>query len=196
MAGLPQEAERYVALLQARTYRWTPYSESSAQHRRGVHGRWQRFDGFGWENAEPAGLAWCDAPTPAQPMPPVFTAAEPADAALALRELLAIEDEGMPRESAEWEAWRKRRAAAWVRARAIAAAPTNPEPMPSPAPVVPKRLRQQAIQRALRHAVAAGAAGEHGYLPESLDQARMSGWQPHDWVVRAVVEALQDDPKE
>jgi hypothetical protein len=192
MTELPQEPGRYVAVLQAHTYRWMPYARASAQRTRGVLGRWQHFDGYGWHNAEIQGLAWCDVPTPARPLPPVFTPAAPADAAQALRELLAVEDERMPSESAAWDSWRERRGAAWARARAVAAAPERCEPLPATAPAMPHQLRQTALARALRHAVDAGAAGEHAYLPVSNEQALAAGWQPHEWVVRAVIEALEN----
>lgn len=121
---LPTEPARYIAVLHAQTYRWQPYKPASQQFRHGLRGRWQRFGGYAWENAEPAGgLAWCDAPVSADtPLPPVVSAG-PADAVQLLRELVACEDESMPSERQQWAAWSARRIAIWRRVRALAAAP-------------------------------------------------------------------------
>lgn len=34
------------------TYRYKKYSPKSMQHRMGITGRWQKFNGYGWDNCE------------------------------------------------------------------------------------------------------------------------------------------------
>ena len=36
--------------------RWLPYKPTSQQFKRGEKGRWQRHNGYGWENAEYVGM--------------------------------------------------------------------------------------------------------------------------------------------
>lgn len=39
-------------------YRWLPYSDKSPQARKGLAGRWQRFDGTEWKNEILTGTGW------------------------------------------------------------------------------------------------------------------------------------------
>ena len=34
------------------TYRFNHYKEGSSQFKRGIKGRWQEFNGYGWSNVE------------------------------------------------------------------------------------------------------------------------------------------------
>ena len=42
------------------TYRFNHYKESSQQFKRGIKGRWQEFNGYGWDNVE-APSVWLEA---------------------------------------------------------------------------------------------------------------------------------------
>lgn len=53
--------DRYVHVQQVSTYRWLPYKENSQQRRNGILGRWQRFNGYGWDNDELRGRGWAPA---------------------------------------------------------------------------------------------------------------------------------------
>ncbi len=44
------------------TYRYNHYKPQSQQYKRGIKGRWQKFNGWGWDN--------CDAPNQWKPQPP------------------------------------------------------------------------------------------------------------------------------
>ena len=41
------------------TYRYNEYKESSNQFKKGIFGRWQVFNGYGWDNAK-APECWVD----------------------------------------------------------------------------------------------------------------------------------------
>jgi len=34
------------------TLRWHPYKPNSQQYKKGIRGRWQKHNGYGWENCE------------------------------------------------------------------------------------------------------------------------------------------------
>ena len=38
--------------------RWHPYKPASEQYKNGTKGRWQKFNGFGWENYDGAPEEW------------------------------------------------------------------------------------------------------------------------------------------
>ena len=42
----------------AELYRWKKYKPSSQQARHGIDGRWQRWNGYGWENGVPDAKFW------------------------------------------------------------------------------------------------------------------------------------------
>lgn len=42
-------------------YRFKHYKENSQQFKRGIIGRWQSFNGYGWDNAEAPGR-WIEEP--------------------------------------------------------------------------------------------------------------------------------------
>lgn len=41
-------------------YRYKRYKPASQQAKKGIKGRWQRFNGYGWDNAE-APVEWAEA---------------------------------------------------------------------------------------------------------------------------------------
>lgn len=43
--------------------KWTPYKAASDQFRRGIKGRWQVHNGYGWENMDGEPLYWLPCPT-------------------------------------------------------------------------------------------------------------------------------------
>jgi hypothetical protein len=47
--------------------RWLAYKPSSEQYRKGIKGRWQEFDGYGWENARETPEQWLR-PDPLSPV--------------------------------------------------------------------------------------------------------------------------------
>ncbi len=38
--------------------RWLPYKAASEQYRKGIKGRWQEWNGYGWENAREQPGEW------------------------------------------------------------------------------------------------------------------------------------------
>ena len=46
---LPADCQPVEAIV---TYRYKYYKESSQQFKRGIIGRWQAFNGYGWDNTE------------------------------------------------------------------------------------------------------------------------------------------------
>jgi putative phage-type endonuclease len=55
---LPKEPTQWIAVQEVVLYRWAPYKPTSAEARRGVKGRWQRHNGYGFENSEPPHGMW------------------------------------------------------------------------------------------------------------------------------------------
>jgi len=48
--SIPKEPGRYVRVRTSNVYRWLPYKPASNEFKRGIKGRWQRFDGYGFSN--------------------------------------------------------------------------------------------------------------------------------------------------
>jgi len=59
--------DRYITVQQHAVYRWLPYRQGSEQLRKGITGRWQRYVGYGFENAELSGYGWRNAELAATP---------------------------------------------------------------------------------------------------------------------------------
>jgi putative phage-type endonuclease len=55
---LPKEPTQWIAVQEVVLYRWLPYKPASAEARRGIKGRWQRHNGYGFENSEPPQGLW------------------------------------------------------------------------------------------------------------------------------------------
>lgn len=52
---------RYIYVRQNAVYRWLPYKPNSQERQRGKKGRWQRHNGYGFDNAELVGESWQNA---------------------------------------------------------------------------------------------------------------------------------------
>ena len=57
----------YIHVQQQATYRWLPYKQTSQEFKRGKKGRWQRYTGYGFDNADLVGSGWRNAELPTPP---------------------------------------------------------------------------------------------------------------------------------
>ena len=57
----------YIHVQQQATYRWLPYKQASQEFKRGKKGRWQRYTGYGFDNADLVGSGWMNAELPTPP---------------------------------------------------------------------------------------------------------------------------------
>lgn len=55
---LPTAPDHWIAVQEVVLYRWLPYKPASSEARRGIKGRWQRHNGYGFENSEPPAGPW------------------------------------------------------------------------------------------------------------------------------------------
>ena len=55
---LPEVPMQWVEVQEVNLYRFLPYKENSTEFKRGKKGRWQRHNGYGFDNAEPQAGPW------------------------------------------------------------------------------------------------------------------------------------------
>jgi len=58
LESAPQDRDQYIRVYSFEVFRWLPYKPGSNEFKRGQKGRWQKHTGYGFDNAELAGLGY------------------------------------------------------------------------------------------------------------------------------------------
>ncbi len=55
---MPKMPDQWIQVQEVNLYHFLPYKTNSTEYKRGKKGRWQRHNGYGFENSEPPVGQW------------------------------------------------------------------------------------------------------------------------------------------